>query len=74
MLYITVLYKSLSHSAAVLTLREVMFKVTEGDPGFDTYVLIIADVMGGQQDIVVSYTVSSTATSMYKFAPFIRYV
>ena len=65
------MYIILSYSVAMLMLREVMFTVTEGDPGYDTSVLVIVDIVDGQPDIVINYTVSSTATSMYKSTPLI---
>lgn len=46
-------------------LREDTFTVAEGDPSYNTSVLIIVDVMDSQGDIELNYTVSSTATSMY---------
>lgn len=52
-------------TAAQLMLREDTFTVAEGDPGYNTSVLIIVDVMDSQEDIELNYTVSSTATSMY---------
>ena len=41
-----------------------MFTVTEGDPGYNTSVLVIVDIMDGQPDIALNFTISSTATSM----------
>ena len=44
--------------------------MTEGDPGFDSSVLIFVDFVNpmiGQQMVDLNFTVSSTATSMYQF-------
>ena len=46
-----------------------MFTVTEGDPGFNSSVLIFVDIVNptiGQQMVDVHFDVSSTATSMYQ--------
>ena len=43
--------------------------MTEGDPGFDSSVLIFVDFVNptiGQQMVDLNFTVSSTATSMYQ--------
>ena len=37
--------------------------VTEGEPGFNTSVMLIVDVLNGQTDAQLDFTVSSTATS-----------
>ena len=53
-----------------LILRRNTFNVTEGDPGFDSSVLIFVDFVNpmiGQQMVDLNFTVSSTATSMYQF-------
>ena len=53
-----------------LILRRNTFTVTEGDPGFDSSVLIFVDFVNpmiGQQMVDLNFTVSSTATSMYQF-------
>ena len=49
---------------AQLMLREDIFTVIEGDPGDDTLVLIIVDILDGTPDIQLNFTVSSNATSM----------
>ena len=52
-------------------LRRDTFTVTEGDPGFDSSVLIFVDIVNQmirQQMIDVNFTISSTATSMYQSA------
>ena len=52
-----------------LILRRNTFTVTEGDPGFDSSVLIFVDFVNpmiGQQMVDLNFTVSSTATSMYQ--------
>ena len=46
-----------------------MFTVTEGDPGFDSSVLIFVDFVNptiGQQMVDLNFTVLSTATSIYQ--------
>ena len=45
-------------------LREDIFTVIEGDPGDDTLVLIIVDILNGTPDAQLNFTVSSSATSM----------
>ena len=49
---------------AQFMLREDIFTVIEGDPGDDTLVLIIVDIVDGTPDIQLNFTVSSNATSM----------
>ena len=56
--------------AVELMLRRDTFTVTEGDPGFDSSVLIFVDIVNstiGQQMVDLDFNVLSvTATSMYQ--------
>ena len=56
--------------AVELMLRRGTFTVTEGDPGFESSVLIFVDIVNptiGQQMVDLNFNVfSSTATSMYQ--------
>ena len=61
----TLQFVMLFSTVAQFMLREdtILHNVTEGEPGFNTSVMLIVDVMDGQTDAQLNFTVSSTATS-----------